>query len=89
MTWRDRIRPLVSEIIDRVGKSDPKALKRALLDGRPTWVRTTSHMSQIWREEVKLQAEEAECNGVAAVATENGTRVRHWDGSKESRSKST
>lgn len=84
MTWRDRIRPLVAEVIDRVGKSDPKELRRALLDARPEFVLYTSHMSKVWREEVKRQTEEAECNGVAAMATENGASVRHWDGSNES-----
>jgi hypothetical protein len=85
MTWRDKIRPLVSEIIDRVGKSDPKALKRALLEGRPTWVRTCSHQTKVWIDEVKRQTEESDANGVSARATDNGVSVKHWDKSKDSR----
>lgn len=59
MTWRDQIRPLVAEIIAQVGINDEKKLRRALLDERPVWVRTTSHMSKIWRDEVRRQVGKA------------------------------
>jgi hypothetical protein len=55
MTWRDRIRPIVAEIIERIGRDDPKRLKRALIDERPYWVRDASHQTKIWRDEVNIQ----------------------------------
>lgn len=85
MSWRDQIRPIVSEIVDRVGKGDPDTLKRALLEGRPEWVRACSHQTKVWRDEVKRQTEESDTNGVSARATDKGVSVRHWDKSKESR----
>lgn len=55
MTWRDKIRPLVAEIIAAVGTSDMKALRRALIEGRPSWVSGASWMTKVWRDEVNTQ----------------------------------
>jgi hypothetical protein len=74
MTWRDKIRPLVSDIIKRVGNGDVKALKQALLEGRPTWVRTCSHQTKVWRDEVKRQTEESD-----AKEKSREKDVRHYE----------
>lgn len=55
MTWRDMIRPIVADVISRVGLDDPKALRRALLDARPIEVLTCSWQAKIWRDEVRQQ----------------------------------
>lgn len=55
MTWRDKIRPLVREIIDRVGREHVKECKRALLAERPGWVSQCSWQTKIWRDEVNKQ----------------------------------
>jgi len=55
MTWRNKIRPLVSQIIKRVGRDDMKALKKALIEGRPSWVCACSWQTKIWRDETNRQ----------------------------------
>jgi hypothetical protein len=55
MTWRDSIAPVIAEIIERVGKSDMKALRKALRDGRTDFVRNTSWGKKVWYSEVAAQ----------------------------------
>lgn len=55
MTWRDEIRPLVAAIIADVGRDDMRALRRALIDRRPHWVKYCYHQTKIWRDEVNQQ----------------------------------
>lgn len=55
MTWRDKIRPMVAEIIEHYGRDDMKALRKALIAHRPHWVSGASHMTKIWRDEVNVQ----------------------------------
>ena len=53
MAWRDEARPIIAAVIARVGKSDLKALKRALREAFPwgdvSWPR------KVWRSEVRIQ----------------------------------
>jgi hypothetical protein len=53
VTWREDARPIIAEVIARVGTSDMKALRRALREAFPwgdvSWPR------KIWRDEVKVQ----------------------------------
>lgn len=78
MTWRDHIRPIVAEIVERVGRDDPKALRRALLNERPYWVKQASHMTKVWRDEVnfqlgikqKRQAEKSKQKAIEAMQAE-------------------
>lgn len=56
-TWRDNFRPLIAEIVARVGKGDMKALRQALRD---SWDEQGMgprqyHPYKIWCDEVKLQ----------------------------------
>lgn len=67
-TWRDRIRPLIAEVIERVGRSNPKALKKALLDARPNWVTGASWMTKVWRDEVKCQLGQRQFNKPSPTA---------------------
>lgn len=55
MTWRDKIRPLVRSIIDRVGRENVKKCKRALIEERPSWVSQCSWQTKIWRDETNKQ----------------------------------
>ena len=59
MKWREKIRPIVESVVKQNGVEDEKALRKALLEARPDYVRTTSHMAKIWREEVKRSMAEA------------------------------
>lgn len=55
MTWRSEIRPIVKEIIDRIGRDNVKELKRALISERHGWVSQCSWQTKIWRDEVNKQ----------------------------------
>ena len=59
MKWREQIRPIVNSVVNHYGVKDAKVLRKALLVARPDYVRTTSHMAKIWREEVKRAIAEA------------------------------
>lgn len=54
MTWRDVARPIIAETIDRVGKDDPKALRKALLEAYPFGAREY-HPYKIWLDEIHRQ----------------------------------
>lgn len=57
-TWRDKMRPMIAEVIERIGLDDPKQLKREL-DGlyeRHCGPKET-YLRRIWLSEVKAQEE--------------------------------
>ena len=53
-TWRDHCRPIIAEVIERVGTEDPKALRKALLEAYPYGQRSM-HPYKIWRDEIRRQ----------------------------------
>jgi hypothetical protein len=52
--WRDRAAPIIANVIRTVGRSDMKALRRALRDAYPFGTRAM-HPYRIWCDEVKRQ----------------------------------
>jgi hypothetical protein len=57
MTWRDKARPVIADVIRRVGRGDDKALRSALRDAYPFGVRKY-HPYRIWCDEVRVQLEQ-------------------------------
>lgn len=55
MTWRESLAPVIAAIIERVGNSDVKELRKALRDGRPDFVLQTSWGKKVWYDEVAKQ----------------------------------
>jgi hypothetical protein len=53
-TWRNDCRPIIAEVIQRVGTKDPKALRAALLEAYPYGQRSM-HPYKIWRDEIRRQ----------------------------------
>jgi hypothetical protein len=53
-TWRDDCRPIIAEVIQRVGTTDPRALRAALLEAYPYGQRSM-HPYKIWRDEIRRQ----------------------------------
>ena len=53
-TWRDIARPIIADVINRVGVEDEKALKKALFDAYPFGERQY-HPYKIWLDEIKIQ----------------------------------
>ena len=54
MKWRDHARPIIAEVIGRVGTADLKALRKALREAYPFGVRNY-HPYRIWLDEIKVQ----------------------------------
>jgi hypothetical protein len=54
MTWRDRCRPIIAEVIRRVGTEDDRALRRELRNAFPFGVRNY-HPYKIWLDEIRVQ----------------------------------
>ena len=54
MAWRDKAAPIIREVIKTVGKSDMKALRKALRDAYPFGPRQY-HPYKIWCDEVNRQ----------------------------------
>jgi len=52
--WRDTAAPIIAETIQRVGRSDLKALRKALRDAYPFGERSM-HPYKVWCSEVKRQ----------------------------------
>lgn len=53
-TWRDECAPIIAEVIQRVGKSDMKLLRRQLRKAYPYYGR--SHWPyRVWLSEIKRQ----------------------------------
>ncbi len=53
-TWRDNARPIIADVIKRVGSDDEKALKKALREAYPYGERA-NHPYKIWLDEIKVQ----------------------------------
>jgi hypothetical protein len=53
-TWRNDCRPIIAEVIQRVGTTDPKALRAALLEAYPYGQRSMRPY-KIWRDEIRRQ----------------------------------
>ena len=56
-TWRDNARPIIEDVINRVGLCDKKALKKALRKAYPYGERA-NHPYKIWLDEIKVQTGE-------------------------------
>ena len=54
MTWRDRARPLIAQVISRVGTEDMKGLRKALREAYP-WGPREYHPYRIWLDEIRVQ----------------------------------
>lgn len=54
MTWADKAAPIVARVIREVGRSDMKALRRALTQAYP-WGERTRHPYKAWLGEVRRQ----------------------------------
>lgn len=54
MTWRDHCRPIIAEVITRVGTADRKALRKALREAYPYGDRDY-HPYKIWCDEIRVQ----------------------------------
>jgi hypothetical protein len=52
--WRDSARPIIAEVIARVGRDDMKALRRALREAYPFGPRQY-YPYRIWLDEIKEQ----------------------------------
>jgi len=50
--WRDSARPIIAEVIARVGRDDMKALRRALREAYPFGPRQY-YPYRIWLDEIK------------------------------------
>jgi len=53
-TWRDVARPIIAEVMARVGSDDPGRLKRELFDAYPFGQREY-HPYKIWLDEIRVQ----------------------------------
>jgi len=54
VTWRESYRPIIAEVIERVGTDDMKVLRKALRDAFPSPPRKY-HPYKMWLDEVKVQ----------------------------------
>ncbi len=54
MTWRDRAKPIIRDVIHEVGRKDMKKLRAALRDAYPFGERAL-HPYKIWCDEIKRQ----------------------------------
>lgn len=54
MTWRDIARPIIAEVIDRVGRGDMKALREELRNVYPFGPKQY-HPYKIWCDEIRAQ----------------------------------
>ena len=55
-TFRERLRPIIAEVINEVGKENQKALKKALSDAFPYKdKRSHSYLYKVWRDEINRQ----------------------------------
>ena len=53
-TWREHAAPIIADVIKRVGKSDIKALRKALREAYPYGERKY-HPYKVWCDEIKRQ----------------------------------
>jgi len=54
MSWADRAAPIVGEVIRRVGRSDQKALRKALAEAYPFGERANTPY-KAWLSEIRRQ----------------------------------
>ncbi len=54
MSWADAAAPVVAEVIRRVGRSDMKALRKALTEAYP-WGERENTPNKAWLDEVRRQ----------------------------------
>lgn len=54
--WRDIAAPIITKVIDRVGRDDKRALQKALAEAYP-WGEKRMHPYRIWRDEIRRQLE--------------------------------
>ena len=54
MSWADRAAPIVAEVINRVGRKDMTALRKALAEAYP-WGNRANRPYKAWLSEVKRQ----------------------------------
>ncbi len=53
-TWRDRCRPVIAEVIERVGRDDERALRRELRKAFPFGPKSY-YPYRVWLDEIKVQ----------------------------------
>lgn len=53
-TWRDEAAPIIARVIERVGRDDLTALRRALRDAYP-WGERRCWPYKVWCDEVRIQ----------------------------------
>jgi len=53
-TWRDHAKPIIREVIERVGFEDMKLLRKELKKAYPFGERS-NHPYKIWLDEIKVQ----------------------------------
>lgn len=54
MTWREYAAPIIADVIERVGREDVKALRRALREAYPFGERSFWPY-KVWCDEIRLQ----------------------------------
>jgi hypothetical protein len=54
VTWRERAKEVICEVIERVGRNDEKALRAALREAYPFGMRKY-HPYKVWLDEIKVQ----------------------------------
>lgn len=59
--WRERCAPIIADVIQRVGRSDTKALRKALREAYPFGERAY-HPYKVWLDEIKCQLGQRQFN---------------------------
>ena len=54
MTWRENYRPIIAEVIERIGTEDMPLLRKSLRDAFPSPPRKY-HPYKTWLDEIKVQ----------------------------------
>ena len=57
MSYRQRYKPLIAAVIERVGTDDIKVVRRALIEARPGETRRFSWPYKVWCDEINRQLE--------------------------------
>ena len=53
-TWRDHARPIIAEVIRKIGTEDMQALRKALREAYPFGFKE-NHPYKIWLSEIRVQ----------------------------------
>lgn len=85
MTWRERARPVIQNVIAEVGTDDMKKLRKALSDAYPFWEKE-NYPYKVWLDEIHKQLNPQTHPGL----TDNTVRQRYldWRDNPDSRWKS-